>query len=680
MTAIRIALTSIVIGTAGIAHGQAVEPAVAVRSDNTRIEHAARLDLPAQPIVDVDHNGVLHITGDDLVIDLDGGTLRGSAADLPPNERAGIGIVVSGERITIRNGRIAGFRVGLKAVDSPGLVLEDLTFVDNFMQRLGSNPEREDVGDWLRPHDNDEGEWTSRYGAAVSIGRSDDVIVRRVTVRRGQNGIILDRVNDAEVYDNDCSFLSGWGLALWRSNRNLITRNALDFCVRGYSHGVYNRGQDSAGILMFEQCSDNIIAQNSATHGGDGFFGFAGQEALGVRPPDGVDEDGLEDWCTGRGNNRNLLIDNDFSYAVAHGIEMTFSFGNRFIANRLVGNGICGVWGGYSQDTRILGNDFERNGELGYGLERGGVNIEHGRGNRIAWNTFRANACGVHLWWDPDEHIMNGPWARANERGSSDNFITHNTFDGDQVALHVRQTVRTRFLANEVRGVPETIRAEESDVQTDGMVPMGQFVKPAYEVKGDSRPVGARTHLRGRDKIIVTPWGPYDWERPALIRYGAETTAEGRPAIRFAELGVDESTLSIESPDADGLQIETTKLAGDVNGYDTRVVAQAPGLYAFTISWEGPEGRTETHAEHLVRADWAVRQFSWTTDPREDAAAWRREGRAAPVKTLSQLHLPWGMGGPRWTARPSEPTGSGRSPRRRCRSGPMRRGTGGSAR
>ena len=66
---------------------------------------------------------------------------------------------------------------------------------------------------------------------------------------------------------------------------NSTARNACDFCIRGYSHGVYNRGQDSAGILMFEQCSGNVIAENSATHCGDGLFAFAGKEALGETEP-----------------------------------------------------------------------------------------------------------------------------------------------------------------------------------------------------------------------------------------------------------------------------------------------------------------------------------------------------------------------------------------------------------
>ena len=48
------------------------------------------------------------------------------------------------------------------------------------------------------------------------------------------------------------------------------------------------------------------------------------------------------------GCNRNLFIGNDFSYSPAHGIEMTFSFGNQIWRNRFAGNAICGIWGGYT--------------------------------------------------------------------------------------------------------------------------------------------------------------------------------------------------------------------------------------------------------------------------------------------------------------------------------------------
>jgi parallel beta-helix repeat protein len=288
--------------------------------DNIEISASTTVKPGVYRIADGDGNGVIHVVGDNITVDFQGAELVGAADGQAADTYGGKGVVITGKGVTVQNVKVRGFKVGIYAHDAPGLCIEDVDLSDNYRQRLKSTPQREATTDWLSPHHNDEQQWLTRYGAGLYIERSDKVMVRRVRARRGQNGIILDRVNDSRIYDNDCSFLSGWGLALWRSSRNIVSRNAFDFCVRGYSHGVYNRGQASAGILMFEQNNDNVIAENSATHCGDGIFGFGGSASLAG---------------TGRtGNNGNLLIGNDFSYAAAHGIEMTFSFDNRLIDNR----------------------------------------------------------------------------------------------------------------------------------------------------------------------------------------------------------------------------------------------------------------------------------------------------------------------------------------------------------
>ncbi|MFQ5749950.1 MAG: NosD domain-containing protein, partial [Planctomycetota bacterium] len=345
--------------------------------------------------------------------------------------------------------------------------------------------------------------------------------------RKGQNGLILDRVVDSRIFDNDFSFLSGWGLALWRSGSNVIARNALDFCVRGYSHGVYNRGQDSAGLLLFEQCSGNLIAENSVTHGGDGLFAFAGEEALGKRRKEG-DARGFER----RGCNDNRIVGNDFSYAAAHGLELTFSFGNRIEKNRFARNGICGIWGGYSRETLIQANRFEGNGEAGYGLERGGIDIEHGSRNVIRANTFQENVCGIHLWWDPDEGLAALPWAQANGTASSDNLIEANHFEGDKLAVQLRESPRTELKRNTMESVGRELDATEGSTGKARLGPGPRAARPLPPLPGETRPVGAREALRGREKIVVTEWGPWDWaggpppeRKRKLLRAAWEVTA-----------------------------------------------------------------------------------------------------------------------------------------------------------
>jgi parallel beta-helix repeat protein len=160
---------------------------------------------------------------------------------------------------------------------------------------------------------------------------------------------------------------------MYRSNRNKVVYNRVIFNVRGYSDGVYNRGQDSAGILVYEQSSFNWFFWNDVTHGGDGFFLWAGQTTM----------DSGEGGC-----NDNIIYKNDFSFAPTNGIEVTFS------RNNILGNIIkeCdhGIWGGYSFNTKIRNNQFTDN--------RIGIAIEHGQDNHIYINQFDGNEEALRLW------------------------------------------------------------------------------------------------------------------------------------------------------------------------------------------------------------------------------------------------------------------------------------------
>ncbi len=520
-------VTSSIVFAGGMTGGDMQK--IRIDRDNIQITESCIIEAGVYHIQDTDGNGVLQISGDDIVIEFeDGAILDGSAGQKDGNLWDGIGIrVESGTGIIIRNAVIRGFKTGIYATYCDKLHLDEIRVDRNYRQHLKSTPEAEDSSDWLWPHRNDAHEWLNNYGAAIYVENANEVEIHNCFVRNSQNGIILDKVEQGKVYDNDCSFLSGWGLALWRSNGNVISRNAFDFCIRGYSDGVYNRGQDSAGILMFEQCHENIIVENSVTHGGDGFFAFAGRDALGetwlelerdrLRTETGQkDVDDLIELTSMvidehrlKGNNNNILLRNDFSYAAAHGIELTFSFENGIFENRIVDNAICGIWGGYSQQTHIAGNLFKGNGELGYGLERGGINIEHGCENRIMWNRFVGNKCGIHLWWDDDAGLLKTPWGKANERGSTDNTIAHNQFKDDQVGLHLRSCGETVFVGNRMTNVATEIDKDEtSQIITDVMMPAMVFTAPDVPVFGSNSPVGNRAKLQGRENIIMTEWGP----------------------------------------------------------------------------------------------------------------------------------------------------------------------------
>ncbi|HHI80400.1 MAG TPA: hypothetical protein ENK02_10515 [Planctomycetes bacterium] len=615
-------------------------PLLVLEKDDTVVTRSCVIRIPAGKVIaDRNGDGVLQIRGKGLRIRFEpGSVLRGAAKGTPWDRLQGIGLRAEGAPgLRLSGLKVHGYKVGLFLKDCDDLLVEELDASDNFRQRLGSTPEREDAMDWLFPHRNDEGQWRQKWGAALYLERCERPVVRRVRVRRGQNGIILDRVRGAKVYDNDCSFLSGWGLALWRSSDNVITRNAFDFCVRGYSHGVYNRGQDSAGILMFEQCQRNYFAENSVTHGGDGFFGLSGREALGQSKPP------RKGWSyKGRGNRENVFVRNDFSYAAGHGFEETFAFDEILSKNRIVGNAITGLWGGYSQGMLILDNLFEANGERGYGLERGAINIEHGKNITILRNRFVKNRCGVHLWWDRDEELHKLPWFQANPEEGGETWIVGNRFEGDEVALHLRGGVKgVHFVGNKLVGVKKELLLEggsEVDRKTVKKGLMGLSLDPNRRVLGETRPVGARKHLRGRENILMGPWGPWDHASPFLRARGQN--AQG---MSWDLLGVTEKPRVLQARGiASGLRIEPIPGVG----FHLSLGAEGRGFFPFSFVLEG-EGYRFPVRGSLLATEWKVRVFSWQTDPRKDEKAWRKEAEEKGFEVrLPSLRLLYGMGGP----------------------------------
>jgi parallel beta-helix repeat protein len=700
-------MLTLVLALAALA--QQPEP-VTVDHDDVRIDSSCVLRIGPDPIPDANHNGVIQIDADDITVTFaDGAVLSGAAPDAAPDTFSGVGIAINGHKnVTIKNARVSGFKVAIQAEHCPGLTIEGAELTNNFRHHLRSTAKAEDGADWLFPHHNDGGEWLKNYGASLAVKDSAGVTLRKNKIRKGQNGIVLDRVTASRIYDNDCSFLSGWGLALWRSSSNTITRNALDFCVRGYSHGIYNRGQDSAGLLMFEQCSSNIIAENSITHGGDGIFGFAGIEAIGdtwweqererLRTELGADgiakareklaaseqerlraqlgpdaklpetnrwskaddnavldatiqvpPEVLADFAR-KGNNDNYVIANDLSDAPAHGLEMTFSYDNRVFLNTFSGNAICGIWGGYSGGTLIAQNTFDRNGEMAYGLERGGINIEHGAENVVVANTFRNNKCGVHLWWDDDGILLKKPGVTAENKDVTDNLIIGNTFTADDLALQLRDDspkkdkVRgTVFAQNQMTGVKkETDVAQGIDLVTTGEMPPHEA--PTYQPLGDTHPVGARKELAGRQNIIMTEWGP--WEHTG-------------PMVRAVQTGGASHSYEIYNIDPKSVRV-TGNAVHSRNGkvekdkpWTLTIDATQPGVKPYTIEIDDDAAKYKDQIKgSLLSLRWELSVFPWEgppgPNPPPDLDKWRALARSPQAKhaRTDRLSFPFGSRGP----------------------------------
>ncbi len=560
---------------------------IAIDRDDIVIDRDTVVRPGHYDVRDANGDGVLHVVGDHVRLKLDGVVLDGAADGASPDTFDGIGIRVENAKgVRIDGGAVRGFRIGVRAEQAPGLEVTLLDVSNNRAMRLKSTPQREDPDDWLWPHENDKGEWETRYGAGISLVDCDEALVKYCRARTTQNGLLLTRCRSVRAEGNDFSFLSGWGIAMYRSTHCDVVGNRCDFCVRGYSHGVYARGQDSAAILMFEQCSNNLIEGNSGTHSGDGLFLYAGHETT---------------QRTGRGgSNENWVFNNDFSHAVANGIEATFSRGNVFLANILDG---CdhGVWAGYSYETEIRGNTIRDCAN--------GISIEHGHDNAIERNTIERCGLGVHLWWDEDKELLGSVYGRHNDTSSSRNVIAGN---------------RLGACASPVRLDRDT-GSTVTDTSPDVVVPEAAPVMAAYHPG----------RAKGREHIVIGEWGPLDPRLPGLVPFGTS----GEAAATFRLVG---DKLPFVAAVPRGLVAEpangTAPAVVRVRAKDASVSAVTPWTVSVRIG-----DRDFTARGTMLETRWTVKWWSWQTDPRDDAAAFTALLATPPLDstTVDELAYAW---------------------------------------
>jgi parallel beta-helix repeat protein len=508
-------------------------------------KQAYKLDAPLKM-----EEAALVIEGNNIVVDFNMAVLIGSNLIKNPDEFFGVAVLIKGgKNITIKNLRAKGYKVALMARDVSNLTIENCDFSYNYRQRLNSTQEKEDISDWMSYHQNEKDEWL-RYGAAMYLRHCDFAMVKNAKVTGGQNALMMTNCNNGKIYNNDFSYNSGIGLGMYRCSNNLIAYNKINFNVRGYSDGIYNRGQDSAGILIYEQSNSNYFYKNSVTHSGDGFFLWAGQTTMD----------------TGQGGcNDNVLAGNDFSYAPTNGIEITFS------RNIITGNRIfeCdhGIWGGYSYNSVIAGNQFRNN--------RIAIAIEHGQGNEIHHNIFYRDKEAIRLW-GRKEQPSNWGYAKKRDTRSRDYIITNNNFYGNKLVMNLSRT--------EKLNVFENIYAEFTDLfKTDSTVlsfdtTFNETMAAKYnndtaeripDIAAPNDPFKGNAVLAGRKNILITEWGPYDFRSPIIWNSNPTDTSslmkfdllgpKGKWKIKSFRGVKDFSSMSGEFP----ATITATKLAGN---------------------------------------------------------------------------------------------------------------------
>lgn len=458
-------------------------------------------------------SGIINIKGDNIVIDFNGSVLDGSSNKTRPDNFVGIGVYIKGgKRITIKNAIIKGFKIALFARGSEQLTIEDCDMSFNFRQRLNSNRLWEDLSDWQSYHDNEKDQWL-RFGAGMYLKDCDNATIKNNTIMQGQCALMLTKSNRGMIYNNNFSFNSGVGIGLYRSSYNRVMNNKLDWNVRGVSYGYYYRGQDAAGILVYEQSSHNVFAYNSATHSGDGIFLWAGKSTLE----------------SGKGGcNDNLIYGNDFSFAPTNGVEVTFS--RNKVINNIIEGCDYGVWAGYSYQTLMQGNIIKGNNT--------GIAIEQGQDNVFSGNDISDGKTGVRLWATPGRP-KEGKYDIKKDVRSMRYKIEGNSFNNLQTALVFAYTDNIRVEKNKVNDVKEWIRTDTSvkHLYLSNNMKNTIFNLPLFESSLLRQPDDARSamlphgHARGKEYIMMTSWGPFDFRSP--IFWWENTDSLGRMHFRI---------------------------------------------------------------------------------------------------------------------------------------------------
>lgn len=622
------------------ARAQRPAPTVRLRAgmvitQSTRITPGVyRLEAPSSL-----DSAVITIRGSDITVDFAGVTMQGIDPDADPDQATGVAIRVDGGRnVQIRNARVRGYHIGLRARGTQGLVLQDNDFSYNWKPRLFSLVEHESLVDWLSHHHNEQDEWT-RFGAGIYLADVHGGEVRGNRIEQGMEGLMLVRCDSLLIWNNVIEFNSGVGIALYRSSDNTIMHNHASYNVRGYSHGFFRRGQDSADLLLYEQSSRNIVAFNSMTHGGDGLFLWAGQSTM---------DTGLG------GANDNLFYANDFSFAPTNAMEATFSR-NSFINNRAEGSEY-GLWGGYSFDSKVIGNDFARN--------RTGIAIEHGQNNQIAGNRFVDDSVAINLWANALEP---SDWGYPKQRDTKSRGyrITGNLFAGNRVGVRLANTSSTNISDNVFSQVDSSFVLRDSvqaqfERNDTAALPTSRDWSPwrppqsvaatlklPARLPGGLDPDGDALARRERDAIIVDEWGPYDWRSPKL--WPLDSSHATPVALRI--LGPPGNWRLAASS---GLS-RFSRRNGAVNdvirvwpteGRERDWVLTLEYTGAATVSPRGEQRAAGvpyrfTYSRFEPIASWQVDFFSWTdeSDPRTHAAAFANLLRATPSLSRQEPRL-----------------------------------------
>ena len=340
-------------------------PCIRPTRSGTQVQGEVRICPGRYRIPDRSEQGVIIAAASGTRIDLTGVVLE--SGDSIPGRFIGIGVASRGvDGVSIVGGTIHGYRYGIRIDGGRGHRIAGSDLSGSRDQGVRSTPARPDTADRLdliRP------DTFERYGGGILLRRTVAANITGITARGAQNGIGLLEARDSYIADNDVGANNGWGIHLWRSSNNILTRNQADHTRRCESL-VPAADCGAAAVLVRDASDSNTIVDNDLTASSQGLL--IGGERRQINPSVG-----------------NLIYRNDATSALKAGFTSSFGWGNTFLDNRADSVAV-GFQLDHTGGTTVRGNTV-------IGSRTAGVISNHGSDNAILANVLIGGAVGIRI-------------------------------------------------------------------------------------------------------------------------------------------------------------------------------------------------------------------------------------------------------------------------------------------
>jgi parallel beta-helix repeat protein len=445
-------------------------PCLRLNRPGTQVQGEVRICPGRYRIADPSERGVIIAASSGTRVDLTGVVLE--SGDSVPARFVGAGIASADvDGVSIHGGTIRGYRFGIRLEGGRGHRVTRVELSGSRTQSLRSTLEARDTADVLDPARLDA---ALGYGAGLLLRRTVGAVITGITARGAQNGIGLVEAREGYLADNDLSGNTGWGIHLWRSSRNVLTRNQVNHTLRCPNSADCG----AAAILLREGSDSNTVADNDLTTSSVGLL-VTGRSPLT------------------RASIGNLVYRNDASLAHGSGFVGAYGWDLTFLENR-ADSAAHGFRLDHLNASTLRGNTV-------IGARSAAILAEHGRDNTIERNVLVDARVGIMIaaprtrlakssGYRIDDNIVGGAEQGIVLQATTGSRVRGNLFDGVGDGLLVDGTGHGTEVTGNV-----FLRASGWFIEAPDLAAGGNFWATADAAAATAR-------VKGR--VSVLPWRP----------------------------------------------------------------------------------------------------------------------------------------------------------------------------